>query len=265
MAYRFGYVFKKDRLEKKGKLYLVEKQKGKIPDTTGSFILGEQKIFITKEKNQDDRYVLKSIAGKLKGIIKERSGDTLFIKFWDITNESDSFKTTGNFVNENNNGKDFIFIIDSMKYDTSIWAKGKFLDIPFRFNQFMATNLPFRVLTKSGNLESDFLNANIAYQFVSGSTRIFDSEFVEPRNRYFAYGPYLGLSSIDNPDTQKKEFGLNYGINAVVSKQGLNIIIAYGFQNGFKTGTKEVQPYLGFGIGFELVETFNPEIKTKGK
>lgn len=267
MAYKFGYIFKSSLLSKDRKLFLIKKIPKNVKDTIGIFFnpSGANQTYITKDYSiKVDTFPTKLIAFKLKGSIVARNEDSIFIKFWDITNDPSIYQDNDSFVNSANNGKDFVYKIDSAGWKESSFFRGKFFDFPFRFTQFMATSLPFRVLTKSGNLESDFLNANIAYLAVAGHTRIFKSEFVKPRNRYFAFGPYLGLSSINNPVTTKKEFGLNYGLSIVCALQGFNITVAYGFQNGFQKETKEVQPYMGFGIGFKLLETFAPEIKSKG-
>ncbi|WBX96048.1 hypothetical protein [Chryseobacterium gambrini] len=216
-------------------------------------------IFDKKSKNFEKRIILT----RLKGTIKKRDGDTLFIKFWNISNdvgiEYNKKMKNGQikYIDRTDNGKNYIYILKGEETSKSHF------DIPYRFSQLMATNIPFRVLLKSGTLESDFLNANATFVWVRGTSRIFKSEFVEQRNRYLAYGPFLGLSSIDNPVTDKKEFGLNYGVNLMGGIQGLNIVVALGFQNGFKQETKNIQPYLGFGIGFKLFETFSPEIKNK--
>jgi hypothetical protein len=212
----------------------------------------------------------KSIAKKLKGIIKWRDKHRLLIRFWDIQNENskDKYKGNDSIVNSDDNKKDFVYVIDTTKWKRSVKFFGllpsnKCFDIPFRFNQFMATSIPFRIMLDSGDNQASFLNANMAYLFVFGSTRIYESEFVMPRNRYWAIGPYLGLSSLENPVTDKEEFALTYGANVVGSIHGLNLTVAFGGQNGFKNETNEVKYYIGFGIGFKLFETYTPEIKNK--
>jgi hypothetical protein len=266
MAYNFGYLFKSSRLDSSGKLYLLKDSSLQIIEKIGEFTLNGNTTSITNKKTiKSSQLFRKRILRQLKGTITQRNKDSVFIKFWNITDNS-PFKARpdySNFVNQTGNGEDFVYAIDSGGWKTARLSKGKVFDFPFRFQQITATNLPFRVLTKTGDLESDFLNANASYLFVSGSTRIFKSEFIKPRNRYFAWGPYLGLSSIDNPQTSNKEFGLNYGLNGVFGFQAFNFTTAFGFQNGFKTDTKQLQPYIGFGIGFKLLETFSPEIKNK--
>jgi hypothetical protein len=263
MQYKFGYLFKTDKFDNtggSGNLFLIGSKPVSTKLTVGSFTYDNNPIVIVKNLDiSTPTYTPKEISSKLKGTTT-RNGDTLFINFWDIQ-KPDPKASISQFVNIDDNGKDFAFVIT--KWQTSPFFKGEFFDVPFRFRQFMATNLPFRILTKSGDLESDFLNANVAYMYVAGHTRLFKSQFIENRNRYFAYGPYLGLSSIDNGVSGKKEFGINYGANAAIGLQGFNITVAYGFQQGFKEGTKDVQPYIGLGIGFKLLETFTPEIKKK--
>ena len=186
--------------------------------------------------------------------------DTLFINFWPIVKTTDKFRTDNTVVSSANNEDDFVFVIN-----TSYWETHRNLKISYRTWQFTATSLPFRVLAfrKAGNLESDFLNANVAFVKVFGVTKIYQSEFIETRNASFALGPYLGLSSIDNTLVARKEFGLNGGVNGVFALQSFNITTALGLQQGFREGTNKLQPYVGFGIGFKLVEFFAPEIKEK--
>lgn len=258
MEYHFGYIFKETCLSKYGKLYLVKEIERNRIDTVGSFTMNETEFKITNAKKvTKNEYSEIHIFSKLKGVVKERNRDTLFVKFWNITQDAVLSQKT-NIITSAENDKDFAYVIKTWK------GRKPHFDLPYKYGQLLATNIPFRILTKSGNVESDFLNANASYVFVWGKTRVFKSEFVENRNSYFAIGPFVGLSSIDNPiDDKKKEFGLNYGVNLVGGFRGLNLIVAYGFQNGFKTETKKNQPYLGFGIGFNLLETFSPEIKNK--
>lgn len=259
----FGYLFKKKYIENNGTFLILKNIKYKDIDTLGSFEKDGVNYFIKKPitgtKITPEEIAIRT---KLKGIVKERNGDTLFIKFWNITNgigigerTEKGIKLIDSSYNKNN-----------FAYKITKWnGKKLHFDLPYNFTQFMATNIPFRILTKTGNLESDFLNANASLVWVKGKTRIFKSELIKARNRYTAVGPFLGLSAIDNPIKDKKEFGINYGLNAMVGIQGLNFVIAYGFQNGFKTGTKEVQPYIGLGVGFKMFELFSPEIKDKEK
>lgn len=148
------------------------------------------------------------------------------------------------------------------------WKGGKHhFDVPYRFSQLMATNIPFRVFiggSKPGNVESEFLNANVSLVCVKGATRIFESELVAARPRYWAWGPYLGLTAITNPEnTDRKEFGMNGGINLIGGIQGVNAVVALGAQSGFTKATNDVQWYFGFGVGFKIFELFSPEIKNK--
>lgn len=278
MKYDFGYLFKK-KLLAHGSLIRVDETAntteiiiGKIPANSltvnepgksANQMTNTSEILIKQTSNQVIKtFTRKSIYNKLKGFIvkrgKDDDNDTLYIKFWNIVGEPDNLKSNNAMVNGNDNTKDFIFVIDP-----NYWKNNRSLDIPYRAWQFSATNLPFRILTKSGDLESEFLNANLTFVRTFGHTRIFQSELVDPRNWSFSAGPYAGLSAIDNAVSGKKEFGLNYGLNGILAIQNVNITAAVGFQNGFKKDTKSLQPYIGFGIGFKLVEFFNPEIKTE--
>lgn len=278
MKYNFGYLFKK-KLLTHGSLIRVDESTnpteiviGKIPANSltvndpgkpANQMTNSTEILIKQTSTQTIKTpTSKNIYNKLKGFIikrgKDDDNDTLYIKFWNIVKEPDDLKSDNTMVNSNDNSKDFIFVIGP-----NYWKNHRVLDIPYRAWQFSATNLPFRILTKSRDLESEFLNANLTFVRTFGHTRIFQSELVEPRNWSFSAGPYAGLSAIDNAVSGKKEFGLNYGLNGILAIQNVNITAAVGFQNGLKKDTKSLQPYIGFGIGFKLVEFFNPEIKTE--
>lgn len=283
MAYKFGHLFKRS-LSSKGILYVVQESTTTRTDVIGKINTSEITLTNPADASQTVRnsadilirnqvavetktYAPKTISSKLKGIIRKRSkdgnNDTLLIRFWDITNEPATFTSNAAIVNSNNNGQDFIFVINP-----TYWTTHRVLQIPYRTWQFTATNLPFRILTKSGDLEAEFLNANVSFIKTFGHTKIYQSEFVEPRNWSLSVGPYLGLTAIDDPSAtndNKKEFGLNYGLNGIYAVQNFNITAAFGFQNGFREQTKSVQPYIGFGVGFKLVEFFTPEIKEKEK
>lgn len=276
MEYGFGYLFKSS-LSFKGALFVIQNGTTTRTDNVGKInandlILADSVNPNQVFKNRSDvqiinqvnvetkTYTPKTISNKLKGVITKRSkdgnADSLFIRFWDIKNEPVALTANTSIVNSTNNGQDFVFVISP-----TYWNSHRSLQIPYRTFQFTATNLPFRILTKSGGLESEFLNANVSYIKTFGHTKIYKSEFIEPRNWSLSVGPYIGLSAIDNTLTDKKEFGLNYGLNGIYTVQNFNITAALGLQNGFKEGTKSLEPYIGFGIGFKLIELFTPEIK----
>src|SRR5690349_10418547 len=84
MAYRFGYLFKQEKLVSKGKLYEVGESKQKVVDTVG-YVSSNSNILILKEREKEDKsFAARTINTRLKGTVKKRSGDSLYIKFWDI-------------------------------------------------------------------------------------------------------------------------------------------------------------------------------------
>lgn len=230
--------------------------------------------FIFKNDNFNEIYEItknakvnlkkRTIHSKLVGIITKRNEDTLFIKFWDITRDTNlPTDNNSNIITSADNKKKFFFLLKSDDWS----GKNCHFDIPYKFNQLIATNIPFRAIlngSRKGEVEAEFLNANASFVMIRGSTRIFDNEFVKSRSRYWAWGPYLGLTAITNNESDKKEFGLNGGVNLMAGIQGLNTVLAFGAQRGFTSGTKDLEFYFGFGIGFKLFEMFSPEIKNKG-
>lgn len=223
-------------------------------------LMGRGMFYFVDNSGTSQSFRPKGIHNKLKGIIVSRNKDTLFIKFWpiDTAREAASLRANTLIINSNLNDSDFVYVMS--RYN---WINNKFIDLPFRSLQLTATNLPFRVLASDGNLETDFLNANVAFIKIFGHTRMYKSEFVKFRNRYYGIGPYIGLTAIENMASGDKDWGLNYGLTNLFSFQNLNVTAAIGGQNGFNNNTKEAKLYFGFGIGFKLVEIFTPEIKNK--
>ncbi|RSK23879.1 hypothetical protein [Hymenobacter metallilatus] len=212
-------------------------------------------LYVKNGKNYERRYFREILRGELG----DRNKDTISLNFWP------SLKIEGNRLEIDKNGKehekDYIIVIKNWNPENTKFNKVK---IPFRQWELTATNIPFRVKFRGDNsLESEFLSFNITYLRVFGTTKIFQSRFVKPRNRSIAFGPYLGLNKIENPENKKSEFALNAGINAVYSLNKLNLVLAYGAENGFKKATNKLNPYIGFGIGFSLIDKFEPEIESK--
>lgn len=217
------------------------------------FNTDSNKLYIKK----GDNYELRQFGQTLRGVISKRDKDTLFVSLWPgIDASSSTIK-----LDPSKGGDEDEYIILVKDWNPA-HRKYKSIDIPFKQQQFTATNIPFRVKFRdSVTLQSEFLNVNVTYLWMWGKTRFYQSKFVTERNRSFAIGPFLGLSTLENPATEKDEFGLNYGINMMFSVNKLHFVIAGGAENGFKKETKRLHPYIGFGMGFKLVEMFEPEIE----
>lgn len=191
---------------------------------------------------------------KLLGNIIGQNSDTLLIRFWDIINTEkypDRFKGSTNFINSADNEKDFYYVLTDYK-----------VSVPFRFRMLTATNIPFKVALNDKKLTTDFLNFGISYFWVWGKTNFYKNDFVPTRDWYVGLGPYVGLSSIDDPNSEDDQFGLSFGANAIFSIYDLNFLIALGADQGFKANTNELMPYVGFGIGFKMVEITTPKDQT---
>jgi hypothetical protein len=200
-----------------------------------------------------------SPTNSLKGVITGRSGDTLKIRFWDILHNSitapDPYYQSATIINSQDNGREFLYIISSTEWIDDVKFK-----IPFRFRTITATNIPFRVgLKGSKKIKADFLNANVSYFWIWGQTKFYKKKYIKERDSYFGLGPFVGLSSIDDPSSDDDQFGASYGVNFIYSVYDLNLVLALGADNGFKRETNHFQPYLGFGIGFKIVEITSPK------
>ncbi len=216
-----------------------------------------QKFQLFEKKG--DKYEARDFDFLLRGEIGSRKRDTFTVNLWP------SLALKGNKLILDSNGtahdSDYVIVVKDWNPEK---YKYKRIKIPYRQWEITATNLPFRVKFRdSTTLEGEFLNFNITLLRVFGTTKIFHSRFVQPRNRSIAFGPFLGLAKIENPATKKSEFALNFGSNVVYSIGKLNLVLAGGAEKGFKTATKKLNPYIGFGLGFSLIDKFEPEIQSK--
>lgn len=195
----------------------------------------------------------------LKGTIDKRNGDTLHVGLW----PSLGLRNSQLVVDSTSTAHDstYIIIIRNWRIHRGKYEKAKF---PYRHTQLTATTIPFRVKFRdSTTYEGEFLNANITFLWVRGMTKIYRSKFVESRHRVWAFGPFVGLSELENPKTEKNEFAANIGGNLIYGTGKLNFVFALGGEFGFSRETRRFNPYIGFGFGFSLAEVFEPEIESE--
>jgi hypothetical protein len=215
------------------------------------YIFKSSKFQMFRKKSDDASKSIADGQSRLVGNIISHKSDTLVIRFWDILNTTkhpDRFQGASNSINSGDNGKDFYYQFSGNK-----------MKVPFSFRMLAAANIPFKVGLKDDKVTADFLNFGVSHFWIRGRTKFYSNEFVPTRDRYVGIGPYVGLSSIDDPDSEDNQFGLSYGVNAIISAYDLNFVIAFGADTGFKSNTNSVQPYLGFGIGFKLLEITTPK------
>lgn len=197
--------------------------------------------------------------------------DTLTIVPWYNTSNPKDQSTTAYL--QDNSGSDTTFSDESTYVYEINWARHRVRNIlgtsypiakvPFRFGQFAVTSLPFRINLHTGEFQNEFLNANIAYLFVYGKTKFYKSKFLEPRSNYWAFGPYIGASTVKETENgeEKDAFGFNYGVNAVRSISNINLTMALGAETSFKSKANAFNPYIGIGLGIKLIEFYEPENK----
>jgi hypothetical protein len=220
-----------------------------------SKVFGDNKLELYLKEGET--WTRKTFSTTLRGTIDKRSGDTLFVSMWPGLDPSKSEIAIDNTKDRKDD--EYMILVKNWNPNN---RRYKSIKIPFKYQQFTATNIPFRVkLRDSTVVQSEFLNINVAYLFIRGKNKIFESKFVKNRARSFGHGPFLGFSTIENPVTEKDEFGFNVGYNAVFTFGKLNFVIAAGTENGFTGHTRKLNPYVGFGFGFGLIEMFDPEIE----
>jgi len=193
----------------------------------------------------------------LIGIIKERNEDSLFILFWPF--KKDAINKGPGFVNPDD--EDSLFVLKINKWDKSA-ARHLIKDIPYANTQITAVNFPIRVNLSDGSVETGFTNAAISVTRIRGQARIYKSALLEPRYRYWGYGFMFGVGSRKDMN-DKDEFSINYGLSFIGSMYGVKLIVAAGLENGFKTTSKKLAPFVGLGFGLDIYSVVNPEIKKK--
>lgn len=201
----------------------------------------------------------------LKGFIDEVSDDrdSMYIRFWSFN--ADYRPDTELYIDSNNQEETFAFAIP--------YVNGTF-KVPFRVWTTTAVSIPFRVRMRSGSdLESEFLNVGATYARIWGRTKFFEQGQIEPRNMYAGIGGFIAFSqlTLNSENTngfiagedEKDVASISYGINALFSLNTFNFVIAIGVDNTFgRTAShyvdnvinKKARPWLGFGIGFSLID-----------
>jgi len=250
-SFKKRYVFKRSKF-KKEHLFLISEEKVK-----GVTV----KSYKNKELGRSSRY------GRITK--RSQSGDTLFIHFWDIAKSKDGPNLhvgSPDTVNINDNGKEFAYVITKEQWEdnpTFIHNYHRFR-VPYKYQTITATNIPFRINVDSGNLIGEFTNFNLTYLWVFGRTKIFKKPFIEPRNFHVGIGPFAGLTSLETDEANKTMgLGISYGFNAVFSLSNFNLVGSCGFDTGFKGEAKKNDFWVGFGVGFNLVNLFNPHLEEK--
>ena len=128
------------------------------------------------------------------------------------------------------------------------------MTIRFSEQQFSAVSIFYRYYFNGVGPGGSFTNANAAYYWIWGSTKFYTGQFIQPTNKYWGIGPYVGFSSPPSSGGGKSTSGqvtdLNLGASIFYSLLGLQLSAAYGFD--FIT-SKNVAPYFGIGVGFKLI------------
>lgn len=243
-------------------LFLIQEKSKKVIKQTGYLEKSLEKILAEVDSGYQELTQKKNIdtSKSLVGIIKERNKDSLFIHFWYIKKpKPGAVKVNPEFVNFDDN--DSLFVLHISTWRTS--ARGNYIrDIPYRNTQITGVNFPIRANLADGSIETGFTNAAITVTRIRGKARIYKSDFLEPRFRYWGYGLMFGVGSRKDRN-DKEEFSINYGISLTSSIYGVKLMLAGGYENGFKNTSKKASPFIGVGFGLDIYSLVNPEIKNK--
>lgn len=209
----------------------------------------------------------REIANSLKGdMTLSKDGDTIFIKFWDITYPDRQNSQTTN-IRSYDNGSLFAYKITD---DTKIGFYGHGMTkitIPFRYR-----------ITADPDLEADFLNLGGTMMWYYGRSELFNPiENKINRDLFFAFGAFVAFSGteLDSSSTngylakgEKKNIAtFSYGIDIAFGINKFTILCALGFDNGIGRTASHwdqnnfthgaLHPWIGFGIGYGILEFKN--------
>ncbi len=196
----------------------------------------------------------------LRGIIKERNGDTLFFNLWPLKNLNSSDENLYPSVKKEEETKTYALVIGNWH---TTGREYQVKDIPFRNRQFIAANFPVRVNPKNGEVKSGFTNASISYNWIFGHARIYRSNFIEPRIRSWGIGPMIGVGTRTRDDDEKEDITATGGFSIIGSMYGVKLLLAAGFERGFNSHSRNFTPFIGFGFGIDIYSLVDPEIKRK--
>lgn len=258
--FKFKYILKKDLLDR-GVLrekVVVSGFKSKTFDSW--YINGKDTVKIysfsdsirwDKRKLLDGRQLLATIEG---------GSDTFKIKPWYAPPQYKYLQDAAGNELPLNNDAEYMFVLSSDEYDLT-WKGYPYISIPYQFRQLTATNIPFIYNLTTEKFTANLLNANLTYLWLLGHTRYYKSKFVTAKNWYYGAGPFAGFNIYEVSDSDEKKVGLNAGINGTISFYNFNFLLAAGAQKKFDTAEDKVELYIGFGIGFKLIDVFTPNGK----
>lgn len=258
--FRSGFLINKKLANNSTNQFFILKEKSDVVEVGYLERTGERILVKTMISDTANR-IKKEISGEdpLRGVIKERNGDTLFINFWRFN--KDYLKNDNSYVNSNDSAETFILVIN--KWERSRRGN-QIIDIPYRNRQFIAANYPVRVNPVDGRVQSGLENASISYMLVFGKARIYKSDFIEPRCRFWGFGPMLGVGTRTREDDDDKEdITMTGGLSITGSMYGVKLLVALGAERGFNKKSNKITPFIGFGFGIDIYSVVNPEIKRK--
>jgi hypothetical protein len=184
---------------------------------------------------------------RLVGLIKHQNKDSLFIQFKQTADEIDK--------------EDSLYILKITKWRTSRYSN-KYYDIPYQNNQFTVVNFPIRINLKDGTVETSFINAAINVARIFGKARVYKSNFLEPRYRYWGVGIMFGVGAREDTSA-KNEMSAIIGGTLIGSIYGVKLITAIGWETGFKSTSKQGSLTFGIGFGLDIFSVLSPAIKKK--
>jgi len=258
--FKSGFRFKPKLINNSGdSLFLIHDTSKTVITQVGYMERSGEKILKQEDSAYKEYKHKKNHNDKkpLIGIINERNEDSLFIQFWHFSRDSVSDKAS--FVNSADEDSFFVFKITKWKRSLQ---RNLYRDIPYQNNQFTAVTFPVRINFSDGTVETAFTNATISISRIFGKARIYKSSFLEPRYRYLGLGVMFGVGAREDMNA-KNEFSVIYGFSAIGSIYGIKLVVASGWESGFKSTSKKTALFMGIGFGLDIFSVLDPEIKKK--
>jgi len=146
-------------------------------------------------------------------------------------------------------------------------------NLVFNGKYLIPISIPFQDIgfsfRKAINLQSNFLNAGMAYGWAHGKTTFFKNDQIAPKNFYMGTGFVAALASAtDNTNNKIMVPAFITGVHIGVAISSVQILAAggYGFavQNVNTAWGKSGAPWVGFGVGLSLFNVAIPSVSSGG-
>jgi hypothetical protein len=196
---------------------------------------------------------------KLYGIVRINDGVPV-IDFWPIIN--DEFADTAQCISKNTELGRFEIDLSRKKVGDPV----RYIKVPFSGWIFGIGTIPFRFRPETKLLPSSVsteVGINVSYGKYVGYSRVSERTIT---NYGLIIGPFVGItgvrlekSTVLNPDNwvaDRTNSAFTYGINVVLTRNNLGIVLSWGYDHNFGYDAKywgyQNKPWIGIGLNTHL-------------